>query len=185
MPTAKKAQMIDELQDRIARSTIAVGTGYRGLTVLEMDQLRRRMRAAGIELRVVKNTLTRLAAERAGKPTLSQLVDGPTALAFGYGDILAVARAFSEYVPTAPPAFSIRAVYLDGQVLPGRELGELARLPTKEVLLAQVIGQLQSPVAVLAGLLEAPVTELARLLDAMANQLPGLLEARARQLESA
>jgi large subunit ribosomal protein L10 len=88
-------------------------------------------------------------------------------------------------VPTAPPAFSIRAVYLDGQVLPGRELGELARLPTKEVLLAQVIGQLQSPVAVLAGLLEAPVTELARLLDAMANQLPGLLEARARQLESA
>ena len=185
MPTAKKAQMIDELQDRITRSTIAVGTGYRGLTVLEMDQLRRRMRAAGIELRVVKNTLTRLAAERAGKPTLSQLVDGPTALAFGYGDILAVARAFSEYAPTAPPAFSIRAVYLDGQVLPGRELGELARLPTKEVLLAQVIGQLQSPVAVLAGLLEAPVTELARLLDAMANQLPGLLEARARQLESA
>ena len=185
MPTAKKAQMIEELQDRIARSTIAVGTGYRGLTVLEMDQLRRRMRAAGIELRVVKNTLTRLAAERAGKPTLSQLVEGPTALAFGYGDILAVARAFNEYTPTAPPAFSIRAIYLDGQVLPGRELGELARLPTKEVLLAQVVGQLQSPLAALAGLLEAPVAELARLLDAMANQLPGLLEARARQLESA
>lgn len=185
MPTAKKAQMIEELQERISRSTIAVGTNYRGLTVPEMDQLRRRMRAAGVELRVVKNTLTRLAAERAAKPALAQLVEGPTALAFGYGDILAVARAFSEYLPTAPPAFSIRAVYLDGQVLPGRELGELARLPTKEVLLAQVLGQLQSPLATLAGLLEAPVAELARVLESMASQLPTLLEARARQLESA
>jgi large subunit ribosomal protein L10 len=185
MPTPKKAQMIEELEERIARSTIAVGADYRGLTVPEMDQLRRRMRAAGVELRVVKNTLTRLAAERAGKPTLSQLVEGPTALAFGYGDILAVARAFNEYLPTAPPAFAIRAVYLDGQVLSGRELGELARLPTKEVLLAQVLGQLQSPLATLAGLLQAPVAELAHLLNAAANQLPSLLEARARQLESA
>jgi large subunit ribosomal protein L10 len=176
--------MIEELEERIARSTIAVGTDYRGLTVPEMDQLRRRMRAAGVELRVVKNTLTRLAAERAGKPTLSQLVEGPTALAFGYGDILAVARAFNEYLPTAPPAFAIRAVYLDGQVLSGRELGELARLPTKEVLLASA-RPLQSPLATLAGLLQAPVAELARLLDAAANQLPSLLEARARQLESA
>ncbi len=185
MPTAKKEQMVEELRERIARSTIAVGTGYRGLTVLEMEQLRRRMRGAGIELRVVKNTLARLAAERAGKPTLAQLIEGPTALAFGYGDIMAMARAFSEYLPTAPPAFSIRAVYLEGQVLPGRELGELARLPSREVLLAQVLGQLQSPLAMLAGLLQAPVAELARLLEAMANQLPGLLEARARQLESA
>ena len=185
MPTAKKEQLVEELRERIARSTIAVGTAYRGLTVPEMDQFRRRMRGAGIELRVVKNTLARLAAEQAGKPTLAQIIEGPTALAFGYGDIMAVARAFSEYVPTAPPAFSVRAIYLDGQVLPGRELGELVRLPSKEVLLAQVVGQLQSPLATLAGLLEAPLTELARLLEAAASQLPGLLEARARQLESA
>jgi large subunit ribosomal protein L10 len=184
MPTPKKEQMVEELRQRIARSTIAVGTDYRGLTVPEMDQLRRKMRSAGVELKVVKNTLTRLAAERAGKPILSEMIAGPTALAFGYGDIADVVRAFSEYLPTAPPSFSVRGFYLDGQILPARELAELARLPPREVLLAQVAGQLQSPLATLAALLEAPVAELARLLEAVASQFPSLLEARARQMET-
>ena len=185
MPTPKKEQMVEELRQRIARSTIAVGGDYRGLTVPEMDQLRRKMRSAGIDLKVVKNTLTRLAAERAGKPVLSELIAGPTALAFGYGDIMDVARAFGEYLPKAPATFAVRGFYLEGQILPAPELVELAKLPPREVLLAQVAGQLQSPLATLAALLEAPLAELARLLDAVASQLPSLLEARARQMETA
>jgi large subunit ribosomal protein L10 len=185
MPTPKKEQMVEELRERIARSTIAVAADYRGLTVPEMDQLRRKMRSAGIDLKVVKNTLTRLAAERAGKPALSELMAGPTALAFGYGDIADVARAFSDYLPKAPATFSVRGFHLDGRILPAPELIELAKMPPREVLLAQVAGQLQSPLATLAALLEAPLAELARLLEAMASQLPSLLEARARQLEKA
>jgi large subunit ribosomal protein L10 len=185
MPTPKKEQMVEELRERIARSTIAVGADYRGLTVPEMDQLRRKMRSASIELKVVKNTLTRLAAERAGKPVLSELIAGPTALAFGYGDIMDVARAFSEYLPKAPASFSVRGFYLEGQILPARELVELARLPSREVFLAQVAGQLQSPLATLAALLEAPLTTFLRLMQATQQELVALLETRARQMETA
>jgi large subunit ribosomal protein L10 len=162
-----------------------VGTDYRGLTVPEMDQLRRKMRSASIELRVVKNTLTRLAAERAGKSALSELIEGPTALAFGYGDIMEVARAFSEYLPKAPASFSVRGFYLEGQILPARELVELAKLPPKEVFLAQVAGQLQSPLATLAALLEAPLTTFLSLMQGTQQELVGLLETRARQMEAA
>ena len=185
MPTPRKEKLVEELQDRIARSVIAVGTDYRGLTVPQMVQLHRRMRAAGVDFKVVKNTLTRLAAERAGKPLLSQLLDGPTALGFGYDDFVAVARAFNEYLPTAPPSFTVRGIYLDGQILPPSELAELVRLPSREVLLAQMAGQLQSPLATLAGLLEAPLTELAGLLQATQRELLALLETRAQQLEAA
>jgi large subunit ribosomal protein L10 len=185
MPTPKKEQMVEELRERIARSTIAVGADYRGLTVPEMDQLRRKMRSAGVELKVVKNTLTRLAAERAGRPVLNELIDGPTALAFGYGDITDVARVFNDYLPKAPASFSVRGFYLEGQILPARELVELARLPPREVFLAQVAGQLQSPLATLAALLEAPLTTFAGLMQATQQELVTLLETRARQMETA
>jgi ribosomal protein L10 len=138
MPTPKKERMVEELRERIARITIAVGADYRGLTVPEMVQLRRKMRSAGVELKVVKNTLTRLAAERAGRPVLNELIEGPTALAFGYGDIM-----------------------------------------------AQLAGQLQSPLATLAALLEAPLTTFAGLMQATQQELVTLLETRARQMETA
>src|SRR3989304_7274834 len=93
MPTEKKVQTVVELRDQIARSTIAIGAEYRGLTGAEMVQLRRQMRQAGIELRVVKNTLFRRAAEAAGKPHLAELVQGPTAIVFGYSDVITPARA--------------------------------------------------------------------------------------------
>jgi large subunit ribosomal protein L10 len=185
MPTPKKEQMVEELRDRIARSTIAVGANYRGLTVPEMVQLRRKMRSAGIELKVVKNTLTRLAAERADKPLFNELIEGPTALAFGYGDILDVARAFSEYLPKAPASFSVRGFYLEGQILPAGELVELAKLPPREVFLAQMAGKLQSPLAILAALLEGPLITFAGLMQATQQELVALLETRARQMETA
>jgi large subunit ribosomal protein L10 len=184
MPTPKKEQMVEELRERIARSTIAVGADYRGLTVPEMVQLRRKMRSAGVELKVVKNTLTRLAAERAGKAGLNELLEGPTALAFGYGDIMEVARVFGEYLPKAPPTFSVRGFYLEGQILPARDLVELAKLPPKEVFLAQVAGKLQWPLAILLALLEAPLSTFLGLMQATQQELVGLLETRARQMET-
>lgn len=185
MPTQKKIEAVDELKRRIGRATIAVSTDYRGLRVQEMDQLRRRMRAANLEVRVVKNSLLRLAAEQTGVPELMQVVEGPTALVFAYEDAIEAAKAISEYAQSAPPTFAIRGAFMDGRVVSADDLRELVRLPPRPVLLAQIAGQLQSPLAGLVGLLESPLRELSLLLQSALRELPGLIEARARQLESA
>ncbi len=183
MPTQKKIDTVADLLDRIQRATIAVGADYRGLRVKEMEEMRRRLRAGGVEVRVIKNTLLRLAAEQAGKPGLMRVVEGPTALALGYGDIVEAAKAITDYAQTAPPSFVIRGAFLDGTIVSAADLRELVRLPPRPVLLAQLMGQLQSPLAVLLGLLQAPLQELSLLLQAALGELPALIEARARQME--
>ena len=183
MPTQRKIESVADLRDRIARATLVVSADYRGLLVKDMDQLRRRLRAAGIEVKVVKNTLLRLAAQDAGQPDLVRIVEGPTALAFSYGDFIEAAKAITEYAQGAPSTFALRGGYLDGQVVSPADLRELVRLPPRPVLLAQILGQLQSPLAGLLGLLDAPLQELSLLLQSALSELPGLIEARARQLE--
>lgn len=185
MPTQKKIQIVADLRKRLERATIAVSTEYRGLRVQEMEQIRRRLRAAGVELRVVKNTLLRLAAQEAGRPKLVQIVEGPTALALGYDDVVEAAKAIVEAAQSAPPAFALRSAFLDGQIVSQEELRELVKLPPRPVMIAQVLGHLQSPLAGLVGLLEGPLQELSLLLQSALSELPGLLEARARQLEGA
>jgi large subunit ribosomal protein L10 len=145
---------------------------YRGLSVTEMAALRRVARDADVEVRVVKNRLFLRAAEAAGKPELAQLVDGPTALLFGYDDVALASKAVTEYQRTARNAFAIRLGVMDGQVLSLSQIQDLASLPTRPVLLAQ-----------LAGLLQAPVTRLAGLLNGSMQNLAGLLDSRARQLD--
>ena len=183
MPTQKKIETVADLKDRLQRATIVVSTDYRGLTVKELDQMRRRLRAGAVEVKVVKNTLLRLAAQQAGQPNLVSLAEGPTAIALSYGDLIEAAKALTEYAQSAPPTFTIRGAFLDGQVVPAAELRELVRLPPKPVMLAQFLGQLQSPLAGFLGLLDAPLQEICRLLQSALSELPGLIEARARQLE--
>ena len=185
MPTQKKVEEVAGLRERIERATIVVSADYRGLSVKEMDQLRKRLRAAGLEVRVIKNTLLKLAAEQAGQPDIVRIVEGPTALALSYGDAIEAAKALTEYAQTAPPLFALRGGYLDGQVVSAADLRELVRLPARPVMLAQLMGQLEAPLAGLLALLEAPLRELALLLESAVSELPGLIEARARQLEAA
>lgn len=173
MPTARKEQQVEELQELVSRATIAISTGYRGLSVAEMMTLRRRMRDAGVEVRVVKNTLLKLAAERAGQPKVAELGIGPTAILFGYGDVAAPAKAVQEYVRTARTALTVNSAYMDGQVLSADELGGIANLPSKEQLLANFMGGLRSPVAAFASLLQGTIQQFAGLVDARANQLEG------------
>ena len=174
MPTQKKVEEVAGLRERIERATMVVSADYRGLSVKEMDQLRKRLRAAGLEVRVIKNTLLKLAAEQAGQPDIVRIVEGPTALALSYGDAIEAAKALTEYAQTAPPLFALRGGYLDGQVVSAEDLRALVRLPARPVMLAQLMGQL-----------EAPLRELALLLESAVSELPGLIEARARQLEAA
>jgi large subunit ribosomal protein L10 len=186
MPTQRKIETVAELSERIARSTLAVAAGYLGLTVTQMGALRKQLREAGVELRVIKNSLFRLAAEQAGRPEVAEMAEGPTAIAFAYGDIMAPARALSDYVRTARNAFTLRRAFTDGRFLSVRDLEELGRLPSREVLIGQVAGALQAPLARLSYLLSASLANpAAPLLNSSLGQLQGLLGARASQLEAA
>lgn len=186
MPTQRKIETVGELAERIGRSTLAVAADYLGLNVAEMGVLRRQLREAGVELRVIKNSLFRLAAEQAGRPEVAELAEGPTAIAFAYGDIIAPARALSDYVRTARNAFALRRAFAEGQILSARDLEDVARLPSREVLIGQVAGAMQAPVARLSYLLSASlVNQAATLLNSSLQQLQGLLGERARQMEGA
>jgi large subunit ribosomal protein L10 len=184
MPTQKKIDTVEELKRRISRATIAIGADYRGLRVPEMEQMRRRLRQASVEVKVVKNNLLRLAADQTGMPELMRVVEGPTALVLGYEDPIEAAKAVTDYAQSAPPTFAIRGAFMEGQVISPGDLRELVRLPPRTTMLAQLAGQLQSPLAALIGLLDSPLRELASLMQSALGELPGLIEARARQLET-
>ncbi len=173
MPTAKKKADVAELEDMVSRSVVAISTSYRGLSVGEMTTMRRRMREVGVDVRVVKNTLLRIASERAGKPDMFQIVDGPTALIFGYDDIAKPAKAVTEYIRTARNAMTITGAYLDGQVMKAAEVADLATMPSRDQLIAQFVGGMQSPIQTFAGLISGVVREFAGLIDARATQLEG------------
>ncbi|MEX1255618.1 MAG: 50S ribosomal protein L10 [Dehalococcoidia bacterium] len=186
MTTQKKIETVEELRERIERSTIAIAAEYRGLSVTHMSQLRRAIREAGVELRVVKNRLFLRAANDAGRPELAELLEGPTAIIFGFDDVTAPAKAATEYMRTARNTFAVRKGVLNGQLLSLADVQDLAALPPREVLIAKLAGALQSPITQLARLLNAAMKNPAGVLinDSM-RTFGGLLEARAKQLEGA
>ena len=186
MPAPKKLQIVEELKDQIGRSTIAIGAEYQGLRVSEMNALRRQLGAKGIEVRVTKNTLLRLAAAAVDKPEVAALAEGPTAVVFGYDDVVVAAKAVIEYVQTAKNAFQPRRAFLEGRILSARELSELSSLPPRPILIGRLAGGLQAPLWRLAQLLASTIVQpTGQLLNSSLTQLQGLLEARAGQLEKA
>lgn len=168
-----KKRQVAELAERLGRQRAVVVSDYRGLTVAELQELRSRLRAGGVEYLVVKNTLARRATELAGVPELTAQLVGPTALAIGYDDVSAPARLLSEYVRATRRPELIRGGLAEGQRVDAAGVRELADLPPREVLMAQV-----------AGLLEAPAQQLLALLAAPAQALLGLIEARRVELEA-
>jgi len=173
MPTEKKVQAIEELTKTLSRSSVVIGADYRGLRVHEVTALRRQLRESGIEMHVVKNTLFLRAAEAAGIPAVGELADGPTALIFGFDDPLAPIKTIVEYQRTARNTFAARLAFLEGQVFPASRLSELAALPSKEVMIAEFAGMLQSPITSLVYLLQATLQEFSGLLDARVSQVEG------------
>lgn len=173
MPTERKREIVRHLADLLGRSTIAILTDFRGLSANEMNELRRQMRDAGMELRVVKNTLTRLAAQQSGKAGMVQILEGPTAIAFGYDkDVAAPAKAIMDYVRTSRQRLGVKGAVLDSRVLTASEVSQLATLPPRDVVMGQVLGTMQMPVASLLGVLSAA-----------SRTLLGVLQARLEQLE--
>jgi len=184
LPTQHKIDQVADIRGRIERSTIVIATDYRGLTVPEMQALRRKLREGGLELRVIKNSLLKLAAEAAGAPEVYELADGPTALAISYDDIVDAAKAIVDYARQAPAAFKIGGGYLEGTLLTADALKDLTKIPPRPVLIAQFMGTIESPLVNFVALTGSQTQEFSQLLQALLQKLPGLLEARARQLES-
>jgi large subunit ribosomal protein L10 len=173
MPTARKEATVGELKELVEKSTIVIGAEYRGLSVKEMTTLRRTLRAAGVDARVVKNRLFQLAANQAGIPNAGQVVEGPTLVVFGYGDVVAPSKAIQEYVRTARNSFAPRRVFMDGEVVAGTMVSELASLPSREELIGRLAGAFISPVQNLASLLADSMQSFARLVEARAAQMEG------------
>ncbi|MBA7605038.1 50S ribosomal protein L10 [subsurface metagenome] len=170
----KKAQIIDSLQEVLSRCSVGVLTDYRGLSAAEMTKLRRQLREAGIEYRVVKNTLARFAAERAGKDELVSFFEGPVAIAFGYGDITEPAKALAAYVQASKVEISIKGGFLPDGLLSSEDVETLSKLPSREILLAKVVGGIQSPISALVSRLSAPMTGLVGVLQSRIKQLEGV-----------
>lgn len=186
MPTEKKVEAVKQLRERIERAAIVIAAEYRGLSVVQLAELRRAIRDAGIEMKVVKNRLFQRAALDAERPELVDLLEGPTAVLFGYEDIAESAKAITEYARQARNAFAVRKGVMDGQLLSAADVQSLASLPPRPILAGQIAGALQAPVAWLAGLLDNLVTNApGRLLNDSLRTFGGLLDARAKQLESA
>ncbi len=186
MPTVRKQEAVAELRELIERSSIVISAEYRGLNVKEMTALRRALRESGVEVRVVKNRLFQLAVEQAGAGDAGNVVEGPTLIIFGYGDVVAPAKAVTEYARTARNAFAPKKAYTQGVVLEGAAIGELASMPSREELIAQLAGALAAPMRNLVNLLDRAMGNPAGiLLNDSLRTLQGLLDARAKQLRAA
>lgn len=157
MSKEKKAQIIDRLQEGFSKCSIGVLTDYRGLSAPEMTHLRRRLSESGIEYKVVKNTLARFAAKRAGKDELVSLFDGPVAIAFGYGDITESAKALADYIRTSRVSLGIKGGFLGDRLLSLEDVMTLSILPSREVLLTRVLAGMQIPISALLNCLTTPV----------------------------
>jgi len=173
MSREKKTQTIDRLQELFSKCSIGILTDYRGLSASEITALRCQLREADIGYKVVKNSLARFAAERVGKNELVGSFEGPVAIAFGYGDVAKPARTLADYIRTSKTTLSIKGAFWDDRLLTSEEVMTLATLPTREILLARVIGGMQAPISTLLGYLTTPIRGFMAVLQARIQQLEG------------
>ena len=169
----KKTQIIDSLQETLSKCSIAILTDYRGLATPEVTTLRRRLQESGSEYKVVKNTLARFAAERAGKDNLVSSFEGPIAIAFGYGDVTVPAKVLAGYIRDSKVSLSIKGGLLGDRLLTSEDVMTLSILPSREILVARVLGQMKSPVSALLGCLTTPIRGFIGVLQARIKQLEG------------
>ena len=167
----KKVQIVSNLADDLSRSTIIIATNYQGLLAKQMSELRNALAKAGVEYHVVKNTLVYRAADQAGKPQLRDIIEGPVALAFGYDDIVNTAKALNQYIKSAALSLQIRGGLLGDRILLPEEVVSLANLPTREVLISKLIGQLQAPIGTLHNILNLPLQGLLNVLQNRAQTI--------------
>ncbi len=167
---SEKKAIVAELADKLKNSSAGVFVDYSGTTVAADTELRRALRAAGVEYTVIKNTLTRIAADQTGFQALDPILSGPTALAVSRKDPVAAAKLISEFASKKDGKLKIKAGFVEGRVITPEEVKALAELPSKEALVAQVLGTLIAPVTGLVTVLNANIRGLACALKAIADK---------------
>ena len=167
-----KERIVSELAERLKSSQNLLVADYRGLSMPEIDELRSKLLETGARFSVVKNTLTRLAAEEAGVKELLDLIDGPTAIAFidAEGDPAAAAKILND-TARAHDVLVIRGGLLEGDTVSDVEIKRLATLPPADVVRAQFAGAVAAPLTTIVGLFTAPLRDLVNVLDARIIQL--------------
>jgi large subunit ribosomal protein L10 len=168
-PRAEKVAVVNEVRDRMEAADGALLTEYRGLTVAELAELRRELTAAGGDYKVYKNTLVRLAVADTPRAGVSDLLTGPTAIAFVQGDVSAVAKALRDFA-RANPNLIVKGGVVGATVMSAADIDILAELPSRETLLAQFAGALSAPLQQLAGLVQALPRNLAYGISALLEQ---------------
>ncbi len=172
MKREQKQTVVEQLTERLKTAETLLVADYRGLTMPQIDQLRTRLLESGARFTVVKNTLTRRAAEAAGAEALLTLLDGPNAIAFleADGDMVAAAKALADSARETK-VLAIRGGVMQGRVVSADEVESLATLPPVDVLRGQVLGAIVAPLTSLLGLVTAPLQNLYGLIDARIEQL--------------
>jgi len=166
----RKREAVARLSEQLSRATSAVITDYRGMTVKQLEELRRRLRTESIDYVVIKNTLARRAAQEAGVDALAAVFQGPVGLALGYSELSAPARILNDYW-RVNRRLPIVAGIVEGTVFDAAGMRTIAELPSREALLAQLAGTIQSPLTQLAGALNSILTTFAATLDAYRERL--------------
>jgi large subunit ribosomal protein L10 len=174
MLKSDKERIVGELTDRLKATDTLIVADYRGLTMKEVDALRGELLQHGARFSVVKNSLTRRAAEAAGADAVLALLDGPTAIAFleTDGDPVAVAKALADTARTTK-VLTVRGGLFEGRTMTAGEVEELAKLPPLDMLRGQVLGAVAAPLYAIVGLFTAPLQDLHGLLTARIEQLGG------------
>lgn len=166
---AQKEALVQELTEKLQRAQSVVFTDFRGLNVADTNQLRSQLRRAGVEYRVIKNTLVRRAAQAAGIDGVDTLLEGPTALAFGYDDPVTPVRELTRFAKDFSQ-LQIKGGILEGRLIGQGELQRLADLPSKDELLAKVLGGMKAPLSGLAGAFSATLRSWLYVLEALRQQ---------------
>jgi large subunit ribosomal protein L10 len=173
MATEKKVKAVEELQEVFTKASIGILTDYRGLKTSELNELRSKLREANIEYKVVKNSLAQIAAKNAGLSHLENIFQGPMAVVLSSGDITQAAKVLTDYIRTSKSTLSIKGGFLPDTMLSDKDLEALARLPSREVLIARVIGGMQAPIYGLVNVLAGPIRGIMGVLQARIQQMEG------------
>lgn len=169
---SEKEATVSQVAEKFNKSQSVILADYRGLNVLEVTELRKKLREAGVEYKVIKNTLTSRAAKEVNIEGLDEYLSGPTALAFGYNDPVTPAKILATFAKDHKK-LELKAGVLEGKVINTKAVTALAELPSREALLGQIAGLLQSPMRGLVTVLSGPLRNLAYATEAVRKQKAG------------
>jgi len=169
MPTANKEALVAEIKDRFNESAAVIMADYRGLTVKQMQQLRTKVREVGGEIKIYKNSLTEIAVRELALPSMDEFLAGPTAFVFIEGDAVAPAKALTTFAKENP-ALELKGGFVQNQVVDSAGVKAIASLPSREELLAKLLGTMLNPLTGTVRVLSGPARAFVTVVDAIAKE---------------